>query len=245
MGSHGADQLMVQRYLCARSLGHARAALTLSGFVVFAQFVLFLGLGVALYLLQEAGRFPASVGKANDEAFSLFIVTKLPAGLVGLLVAAVLAAAMSTLSSSLNSSANALVTDFYRPLAASRSERHYVGVGRAMTAVFGLSQMAVAYTAFRASRGQSVVDQVLAVAGMTTGLLLGVFILGSLRRPVPSWAAFVGFAAGALAVGGAWLSGQYADRTGFTLAYPWFAPLGAATTAGVALLAHTLFRRDR
>ena len=258
MGSHGADQLMVQRYLCAKSLGHARAALTLSGLVVFAQFVLFLGLGVALYLLHESGGFPEATGAANDEAFGLFIVKKLPVGLVGLLVAAVLAAAMSTLSSSLNSSANAFVNDFYKPLSPQRSERHYVALSRAMTAVWGLLQMAVAYVAFTTDGGQSVVKQVLSVAGMTTGLLLGVFVLGSLPRPVPSQAAFAGFAAGALAVGSAWAYGQVSAAGGdgllglaitpgyrFVLAWPWYAPLGAATTAGVALIVHSLSGRDR
>ena len=88
----------------------------LSGFVVLLPFLLFLGVGVGMFLLMKAGLFPEADGRRNDEVFGLFIVTKLPTGVVGVLVAAVLAAAMSTLSSSLNSSANAVVTDFYRPL---------------------------------------------------------------------------------------------------------------------------------
>src|SRR5207248_8792895 len=58
MASHGADQLMVQRYLCARSLTHARVALVLSGFTVFAQFLLFMAVGIRIYLLVGAGLFP-------------------------------------------------------------------------------------------------------------------------------------------------------------------------------------------
>lgn len=247
MASHGADQLMVQRYLCARSLRHARVALVLSGFVVFAQFVLFLGLGVGLYLLARAGQFPEAEGRRPDEVFGLFIVTKLPSGVVGVLVAAVLAAAMSTLSSSLNSSANAFVTDFYRPLRPGRPEREYVRLSRGMTAAWGVLQMTVAYLAFVLGGGQSVVKQVLAVAGFTTGLLLGLFVLGSLRRPVSSWAALVGMLAGFVAVVLVWLpsvlpADTFGSMTPPVLAWPWYAPIGAGTTILYGLIAHSFGR---
>src|SRR5262245_45064817 len=77
MASHGADQMMVQRYLCVRSLGQARLALVLSGFTVLAQFGLFLLLGVGLFAASRSGVF--NVGTATkDEVFGLFIVTMLP-----------------------------------------------------------------------------------------------------------------------------------------------------------------------
>src|SRR5262249_42113492 len=139
MASHGADQLMVQRYLCARSLGQARTALVLSGVVVMLQFLLFLLIGVGLYALDAHGVLQLDLTEVkNDQVFGRFIVDHLPHGLVGLVIAAVLAAAMSTLSSSLNSSANAFVIDFYRPLRAGRGERHYLIVSKLMTGVWGV-----------------------------------------------------------------------------------------------------------
>ncbi|MDY3556397.1 sodium/solute symporter [Gemmata sp. JC717] len=244
MASHGADQLMVQRYLCAKSLGQARLALVLSGFVVLAQFLLFLAVGVGMYLLLEGGQFPEAAGKRNDEVFGLFIVTKLPTGVVGVLVAAVLAAAMSTLSSSLNSSANAVVTDFYRPLRPNREEWHYVLLSRVMTAVWGLAQMGVAYGAYKAGGNKSVVQQVLAVAGFTTGLLLGLFLLGSTKRFVQSWAALTGLVCGFATVFTVWLPSSGITENlpvpsfykGTLIAWPWFAPIGAGTTVLVALV---------
>jgi SSS family transporter len=234
MASHGADQMMVQRYLCARSLTHARVALILSGITVALQFLLFLGVGIGLFLLKEQGLFPkAETAKSNDEVFALFILNHMPVGVVGILVAAVLAAAMSTLSSSLNSSSNAFVTDFYRPLKPQHSEQHYVLVSRIMTAVFGVLQMVVADIAFQSGGTQSIVKQVLAVAGFTTGLLLGLFILGSFKRPVPSWAALVGMLCGFLAVLGVWLLAAFGSPL---LAWPWFAPVGAGTTVFIALM---------
>lgn len=238
MASHGADQLMVQRYLCARSLPQARLALVLSGFVVLAQFLLFLGVGVGMWLLNREGLFPEATGAKPDEVFGLFIVSKLPVGVVGVLIAAVLAAAMSTLSSSLNSSANAFVTDFYRPISPNHPEGWYVTLSRAMTIVWGVAQMAVADAAYRLGGQKSVVEQVLTVAGFTTGLLLGLFVLGSLRRPVRSSAALVGMVCGFAAVLAVWLPSLFGLAV---LAWPWFAPLGAGTTVVVGLVVDKLF----
>lgn len=240
MASHGADQLMVQRYLCAKSLKQARLALVLSGFVIAVQFLLFLGVGVGMYVLFQNGLFTEAEGRKPDEVFGLFIVTKLPTGVVGVLVAAVLAAAMSTLSSSLNSSANAVVTDFYRPLRPHHSESWYVLLSRVMTAVWGVAQMLVAYAAHELGGGTSVVQRVLAVAGFTTGLLLGLFLLGSMRRPVRSWAALAGLVLGFLAVLGVWLPSVFGSPL---LAWPWFAPVGAGTTVVTALALNAVARR--
>jgi solute:Na+ symporter, SSS family len=254
MASHGADQLMVQRYLCAQSLTQARAALVLSGVTVFAQFSLFLLIGVGLSVLAAHGVMKVPPGANNDQVFGKFIVEFLPPGVVGLVVAAVLAAAMSTLSSSLNSSANALVTDFYRPLRPHHSDAHYLGVSKLLTAGFGVLQMAVALGAYRLQSDQLVVEQVLAVAGLTTGLVLGLFVLGSLRRPVSSGAALAGFACGAVAVLAVfrppaaildqlpdWVPGFFRRPI---LAWPWYAPVGTGTTVLVALLLDALTRRN-
>src|SRR5438067_331009 len=81
MASHGADQMMVQRYLCSRSLGEARAALVLSGFTVLLQFVLFLLVGVGLFVLVQVGQMSPPSGTRNDEVFGYFIVNNLPVGL--------------------------------------------------------------------------------------------------------------------------------------------------------------------
>lgn len=232
MASHGADQLMVQRYLCSRSVGQARLALVLSGVAVLLQFLLFLLLGVGLYVLAQADVLTVPAGTRNDEVFGLFIVKFLPTGVIGLVVAAVLAAAMSTLSSSLNSSAGAFVVDFYRPLRPGRDEGHYLATARGMTALFGLAQVAVALVTMSLQGERSVVDQVLTVAGFTTGAVLGLFVLGGLGG-VSSRAALVGLAAGFVAVSAAWWSAA--------LAWPWYAPVGTVTTVAVALAVSRAF----
>ena len=263
MASHGADQIMVQRYLCARNLGHARTALVLSGFTVTVQFLLFLMVGIGLFVLVQSGHFvlperPHGGTWKPDEIFGLFIVNQLPVGVCGILVAAVLAAAMSTLSSSLNSSSNALVTDFYRPLRPTQTEQHYVRVSRILTAVWGVAQVGVALIAYRTSgEDRSVVEQVLKIAGMTTGLLLGLFLLGQAKRPVSSRAAIGGLLAGFFVVVAVWLPeglGLLATSVDGVkqlkllgvdvapellkpiIAWPWFALIGSSVTVLVALL---------
>ncbi|MBU6366640.1 MAG: sodium:solute symporter, partial [Gemmatimonadetes bacterium] len=111
MASHGADQLIVQRLLSSRSLGEARRALIGSGFVVFAQFTLFLFVGIGLWVLFEGRPFAAA-----DQVFPTFIVERMPHGLLGLVLAAIVAATMSTHSGTINALAAATTHDIYLPL---------------------------------------------------------------------------------------------------------------------------------
>jgi solute:Na+ symporter, SSS family len=232
MASHGADQMMVQRYLCSRSLTQARVALVGSGLVVFVQFFLFLLIGVGLFVLQVQGKLEQDL--TRDAVFGHFIVRYLPTGVVGVLVAAVLAASMATLASSLNSGASAFVADFYRPLRPGRPEGHYLGVSRAMTSFWGLTRVGVALVAvpLLGMEKKSVIDEVLKVAGFTTGMILGLFLLGSLRRPVDSRAALAGVVVGFLTVMGVWLVSG--------LAWPWYAVVGTLVTVVVAMLVDRL-----
>jgi Na+/proline symporter len=238
MASHGADQTMVQRYLCSRSLTEARLALVSSGVIIVLQFTLFLLIGVGLYGLWSNGLLDLPRENENDRIFGQFILDRMPVGLTGVVVAAVLASAMSSLSSSLNASANAAVTDFYRPLLPSRSEGHYLWVSRWMTVVVGAGKIAVALLAVTLGI-LSVVNSALSVAGFTTGVLLGLFALGSLPRPVSSRAAVAGLVAGFLVVLTVWgvprLAVLWPGWSLPALAWPWFAPIGTLTTVAVGL----------
>jgi solute:Na+ symporter, SSS family len=232
MASHGADQSMVQRYLCARSLTQARVALVLSGVFVLTQFCLFLMIGLGLYALSQADQLEVTNETRPDAVFGIFIVTKLPIGLIGLLTAAVLSSAMGSFSSSLNSAANAFVADFYRPLRPNHDEKFYLKLSKWMTSVLGVLKISVALICMPLLSHRSVVGQVLAVAAVTTGLILGLFILGSLRRPVRSVAALIGMLTGFVVSGTFW-GFWVADAT--IIAWPWFAPVGTLTTVFAAL----------
>lgn len=240
MASHGADQNMVQRYMCARSLGQARTALVLSGFLVFAQFCLFLTIGLGLYALVQTSVLEVPTGTRNDEVFGLFILKHLPMGMVGLVTAAVLASAMASFSSSLNSAASAFVADFYRPLRPNHSESFYLALSKWMTTFWGVAKIAVALLSVPLLSERGVVSQVLAVAAVTTGLILGLFLLGSLRTPPHSVSALVGMGTGFVVTGFLWT--MWVLNTPI-VAWPWLAPIGAITTVIVALVVDKLSGR--
>lgn len=226
--THGADQMMVQRYLSARSQRQAAGALVTSGFVVLVQFTLFLFIGVSLWVFYR--QFPPTTGagfERSDEAFSYFIVHYLPTGLLGLVIAAVFSASMGTLAGSLNSSASSIVNDLYRPITGRDDERHLVRVSRAMTVVWGVVLAAVAFGARFLE--DNVVNNALAIAGLVSGILLGLFLLGILTRRVGQIPAMVGVLAGIAAV-------LYA-KFGTPLAWPWFALVGSSTVFAVGLAA--------
>jgi SSS family transporter len=225
LGTHGTDQMMVQRYLSARGEQDAGRALLASGVAVILQFALFLLLGVALacYYSQYVTevRFHSS-----DQVLTTFIVDELPrgVGLIGVIVAAVFAAAMSTLSSSLNSSASVAIQDFYRPrLRAPASDRQLLWASRIATVFFGGLQIGLGMAAQHLAT--AVVNDVLAIAGFTAGLLLGIFALGVLTRRVGQRAALGGLLAGLLVLG-------YVKFC-TPLAYTWYAVVGALVTGVV------------
>ena len=111
MASHGADQLIVQRLLSARSLRDAQRAVIGSGIAVFAQFTLFLMIGIGLWAIMRGRSFAAP-----DAIFPTFIVEQMPVGLLGLVVAAIVAATMSTHAGAINALAAATTHDIYLPL---------------------------------------------------------------------------------------------------------------------------------
>ena len=230
--THGADQMMVQRYLCTNSVSHARLALVSSGFVVLFQFAIFLVLGVGLYCFYQTE--PPQV--RNDEVFVRFIVDELPPGVRGLTVAAVFSAAMSTLSSSLNAVASAAVADLYQPLVRPKATpNHYLGVSRYLTVAAGLVQMAVALAGQLLPADSPTVNNVLTVASFVTGITLGVLLLGVLVPRAGQSAAITGMLVGATAVLLVWLKAQ--SWLGGSVAWPWFSLIGSLSTLTVGTVA--------
>jgi SSS family transporter len=232
--THGTDQLMVQRYFCASGPAPARKALLWSGALVFAQFVLFLLIGAMLFIFYtqhspgDIAAFTQNGRLQTDRIFPYFIVQHLPAGVVGLVLAAIFAAAMSTLSSSLNSSAAAAVNDFYVPATDGRRDaRHYLNVSRGLTVFFGVVQIAVAIAAISIS--SRVVDEVLGIASFTNGVILGVFFLGTFTGRVGQRAAFVAIAGGAAIM--------LAVKLNTAVSWQWYVLIGSIATFVIGVAA--------
>ncbi len=174
MASHGTDQLLVQRLLTCRNKRDSQKALIASGFIVFAQFALFLFIGVMLYVYYQFA--PAPRLTTTDEIFPAFIVRNLPHGVAGLVIAAIFAAAMSTLSGALSAMASTTIVDFYKPMAGDAGgDARLLRLSRWCTAAWGVVLIAIAMVA----RGWgSVFTAGLTIASLVYGPMLGAFLLG-------------------------------------------------------------------
>ncbi len=128
LASHGTDQLIVQRLLAARNQRQSALALVSSGLAVFFQFGLFLLVGVMLFAYY---RVPSSASWRADRIYLTFIVSRMPHGIAGLLIAAILAAAMSNLSAALNSLSSSSIMDFYVRAPADGQRRAEAAAGAA------------------------------------------------------------------------------------------------------------------
>ena len=223
LATHGTDQFLVQRLLSAKSSRHAAVGLVLSGVIVFAQFALFLLIGVMLFTYYQHTPLPRAL-TSNDEILPLFIVTALTHGAAGFIVAAIVAAALSP---SINALAATTVNDFYskyvRPDA---DERTLMRVSKNATVFWGVAQIVVALGAGHVTK--SVLDSGLSVLSLAAGPVLGAFLSGVLGTRVRSRAMLGGMLLGTAAVAWAWVTGA--------CAWTWYAFIGAAVTSSSAWL---------
>ena len=168
----------------------------------------------------------ASYGDVNY-VFPTFITTRMPVGLVGLMIAAIFAAAMSSSGGELNSLATASIIDFYRRhFRKGASEAHYLAVSKAATIFWGLFACLVAMQA--ASQG-SLIEVVNRYGSYVYGSLLGVFILAIGFTRANARGAFYGLMAGMIAV--------IASAVAMTwLSYLWYNVIGAVVAVAVGLL---------
>ncbi len=190
--SHGTDQLIVQRLLAARSEAQSKLALLSSGLAVCFQFSLFLLIGAMLWVFYRISP-PAAPFDKTDRIFPMFIVSYMPHGVSGILVAAILAAAMSNLSAALNSLSSTTIVDFYMQRRPGTPERRRVLLSRVATILWGLVLFALAIVS---RRGGKVVEVGLSIASVAYGALLGVFLLGVLTRRANERGSMLGMAAG-------------------------------------------------
>ncbi|HEY0876106.1 MAG TPA: sodium:solute symporter [Vicinamibacterales bacterium] len=223
LSTHGTDQFLVQRLLSARSAKEASTGLILSGVIVFVQFTLFLIIGVMLYTYYESTPLPRELGR-TDEILPLFVITSLPHGISGFIVAAIIAAALSP---SINSMAATTVNDFYlkyvRPDA---DQPTLMRVSRHATIFWGIAQLVVAVGAQFMSG--SILAAGLAVLSLAAGPVLGAFLIGVLTTRVGTNAMLTGMVAGVIVLAWVWGTGA--------AAWTWYALIGSSVTMGVALL---------
>jgi solute:Na+ symporter, SSS family len=122
------DQVIVQRVLSAKDVGHAKAGTVLAGFLKILPVFMLIVPGMIARAL-----YPQEMTADSNSAFPLLVVRLMPAGLQGVMVAAMLAALMSSLSAVFNSSSTIFTMDFYKKFKPDTSEKQLVNVGRVAT----------------------------------------------------------------------------------------------------------------
>jgi SSS family solute:Na+ symporter len=185
--SHGTDQLIVQRLLAARGQKQSTIALLSSGVAIMFQFALFLIVGVMLWAFY---RVPSATFGKPDRIYPTFIVSQMPHGISGLLIAAILAAAMSNLSAALNSLSSSTIMDFLLRLRPKTDEQARMKLSRLATFFWAMVLFALAVLALQ--KVGRVVEVGLQIASVAYGALLGVFLLGVLTRKANQRGAMVG-----------------------------------------------------
>src|SRR4029077_2183049 len=133
---------------------------------------------------KAAGLVKGAAGDENysdvNYVFPTFITTRMPIGLVGLMIAAIFAAAMSASGGELNALATATVIDFYkRHCVKDAADSHYVVVSKLATFTWGLF---ACYVATRAANQGSLIEVVNRYGSFVYGSLLGVFILAIMTK---------------------------------------------------------------
>jgi Na+/proline symporter len=221
MASHGTDQTMVQRLLSSRNERDSKTALLASGVIIFAQFSLFLVLGVMLFVYAQ--HFALAIpGGDLDKVYPEFIVHHMPVGLAGIVLASIFAIAMSNASGSLNSLASSSIID----LSARRGEGGAQSLvrSRKLTLVWGIVLGLLGLI-----RWGPVLVAGLTIASITYGATLGVFLLGTWNRRANETGALVGFATGLVVM--------IAVRFLTPLAWTWYVLVGTVITFAVGSLA--------
>jgi solute:Na+ symporter, SSS family len=233
IGSHGTDQLIVQRLLAARNEAESKTSLIASGVFVFFQFSLFLLIGAMLFVyyrfVPHAGAFART-----DMIYPTFIVTRMPHGVSGLLISAILAAAMCNLSAALNSLSSTSIVDFYSRLRPAASEERRVFFSRMATVFWAVVLFALAILARRSGK---VIEAGLSIASVAYGSLLGVFLLGILTKTASERGAIAGMVAGFALNLYLWL--------GTGISFTWYVVLGGFVTMTVGYGVSALLPREQ
>ncbi len=225
--SHGTDQLIVQRLLAARNQRQSVIALLSSGVAILFQFALFLVVGVMLYAFYQVPS--ASFGRA-DRIYPAFIVSKMPHGISGLLIAAILAAAMSNLSAALNSLSSSTMMDFYFRFRPQVGESRRLKLSRLSTVAWALVLFGLAVIALH--KAGRVIEVGLQIASIAYGALLGVFLLGVLTKRTNQNGALLGMLCGFAVELYLWL--------GTSVPWTWWVAIGTVVTFVVGYASSSL-----
>jgi Na+/proline symporter len=169
---------------------------------------------------------PRAKTKDSDFVFITFVLTQLPHGIIGLLIAVIFAAALSSVASELNALGSTTTIDLYRHvIQRDGSDTHYVKASKLFTMLWGC--LAIAFALF-ANMVENLIEAVNIVGSIFYGVVLGLFIVAFFFKRVGGNAVFLAaVAAQALVITLFFTS---------SIGYLWFNLIGCGACVGLSLL---------
>ncbi len=188
------------RYLVAKDSDHARkgallacALMTLGPVIWFIPSWFMAGSGVDL-----ASMYPEQGSNYSEASYLAFVKLYMPAGMIGLLVAAMFAATMSSIDSGLNRNAGIVVKNFIKPvLFPTISEERLMVVSRIASICFGVLIVSLALF-MNSLKELSLFDAMLYMSALLGFPQMIPSFLGFFIRKTPDWAAWATMLVGAL-----------------------------------------------
>jgi SSS family solute:Na+ symporter len=171
---YGTDQTVIQRYLTARTDRSAIRASLLGISLTIPIWTMFMFIGTALFVFYKQNALPVS---RPDEVFPYFMMTQLPTGVVGFIVAALISAAICSLSADINSMAAVGVEDYYKKARPNRPDKEYLGAGKMMVVITGLISIAIGALYLQLGN-EGVLGVVFTIYAIFSGGIVGIFLLG-------------------------------------------------------------------
>ena len=223
---YGANQMIVQRALAAKTIGDAKKSFLMMGYAAFFIYFLFMFLGLLLYGYYEGQEFE----NGNTIILQFASDYALP-GLMGVIAAAVIAASMSSLDSSLNSMATISTVDFYeRFFKPGKNSSHYLKVSRWFTLIWAIA-IVIPAILYSHSEG-SILKTLSQVGSYFVGAKLSMYGLGFFSKHATEKGVLAGVFVGFL------LIGVVATQT--DIAWPWYCLIGGVANISVSLVTSLL-----
>ena len=203
--NYGIDQNYIQRYMITKNFKETISAVLGGGLLYIPVSLIFfmIGTGLFAYFQVYPDMLPPNFREAgmSDSVFPFFIVSILPVGLTGLLIASLFASGMSTLSTSLNSGATVFLTDFYKRLKSQATEKESLRVLYITSVIIILISTGISFFMIKA---ENILTVWWNLAGIFSGGMLGLFLLGFFTKKAGNTAAIIGVVLGIIVI--IWMS---------------------------------------
>nr|WP_233338008.1 MULTISPECIES: sodium:solute symporter [unclassified Buttiauxella] len=206
-----ASQDVVQRYIVTDSIEETKKTLLTNAKLIAIIPIFFFAIGSALFVYYKQNPSLLPAGFNIGGILPLFVVTEMPTGIAGLIIAAIFAAAQSSISSSLNSISSCFNSDIYQRLSSKkRTPENSMRMAKLVILIAGLFSSAATVWLVMANESE-IWDAFNSLIGLMGGPMTGLFMLGIFCKRANAGSATLGIVVSIVAV----LFARYATDLNF------------------------------